>query len=283
MSSPVSTSAVAAGTGAGRRVPVADSPVGLAAVVRSEWTKMWSVRSTFWTLLVLVLATVGFSVLASWGTEANIDSFSAQQRAAFDATSTSLTGLALGQLAVAVLGVLSISTEYSTGGIRTSLVAVPRRGRLLLAKALVVAAVALVVGTVTAFAAFFAGQAFLARADLQTTIGAPHVLRAVFGGGLYLLASAMFGLALGTLLRQTAAGIVATVAGLLVVPPLLQLLPGSWGDAVTRWFTSNAGQQVTYVHQSGNIVGPWSGYLAFTAEWAVLLMLGLLLLARRDA
>lgn len=176
-----------------------------------------------------------------------------------------------------------ISSEYSTGGIRTSLMAVPRRWRLIAGKAIVFAAVALVVGTATSFLSFFAGQAFLAGADLGTSLDQPGVLRAVFGGGLYLLGSGMFGFALGTLLRHTPGGIVAAVGGLLVVPGLTQLLPGAWGDAVSRWFTSNPGQQVAFVQGMPGSVGPWSGYLAFTAWWVVPLLIGLLLLQRRDA
>jgi ABC-2 type transport system permease protein len=262
--------------------PAAGSP-GLAQVISSEWTKLRSVRSTGWSLLALVVATVGFSALISWGTGTNIDRAPEAQRAAFDSTGTALSGISLGQLALAVLGVLVISSEYSTGGIRTSLVAVPRRWRLVAGKAVVFAVVAFVVGTATSFLSFFAGQAFLASTDLDTSLGEPGVLRAVFGGGLYLLGSGMFGFALGTLLRHTPGGIVAAVAGLLVVPGLTQLLPGSWGDAVSRWFTSNAGQQIVFVQSPPGSVGPWSGYLAFTAWWVLPLLVGVVLLQRRDA
>ena len=106
-----------------------------ANVLRSEWTKIISVRSTVWTVIAMVVTTIGFGVLICWATEFNWDKTDASQRALFDPTSTSLTGLAFGQLAVAVLGVMVISTEYSTGGIRTSLTAVPKRFRLLGAKA----------------------------------------------------------------------------------------------------------------------------------------------------
>lgn len=263
--------------------PAGPGRSGLPQVLRSEWTKLWSVRSTTWSLLALAGATIGFSALFCWGTAANYDQFRPEQRLAFDPTSTSLGGLALGQLGAAVLGVLVISSEYTTGGIRSSLVAVPRRTRLVVAKALVLVAVMLVVGTATCFVSFLLGQALLSAKDLQTTLGAPGVLRAVVGGGLYVTASALFGFALGTLLRRTPGAIVAAVAGLLVVPPLTQLLPGDVGNAVAKWFTSNAGQQVTYVHQSGDVAAPWTGYLAFTAWWAVLLVAGVVLLRRRDA
>lgn len=266
-------------------LPAAAAPAraGLPQVLRSEWTKLWSVRSTWWCLLGVIAATIGFSALFSWGTAATIEEAPPEQTALLDPTETSLSGLILGQLAVAVLGVLTISAEYSTGGIRSTLVAVPRRALLVLAKGLVLAATALVAGTLTCLVSFFVGQALLASADLDVSISDPNVLRAVLGGGLYLTASALFGFALATLLRNTAGGIVAAVALLFVVPPLTRLLPGDWGDAISRWFTSNAGQRITAVQQLPEAADPWSGYLAFTAWWAVILAAGVLLMRRRDA
>jgi ABC-2 type transport system permease protein len=252
-------------------------------VLRSEWTKLWSVRSTVWTTVAMVVTTVGFGVLISWATEANWTKVEARQRSIFDPTSTSLTGIAFGQLAIAVLGVLVVSTEYSTGGIRTSLTAVPRRMRLLGAKALILGVVALLVGTLTSFVAFFLGQWFLAKQGIEAHLGDPQVLRAVFGGGLYLAASAMFGLALGALLRHTAAAITISVAALLVVPPFTMLLPGTWGDAIERYFTSNAGQQITSVTQTGNVLSPWGGYVVFCVWWIVILGAAGWLMQRRDA
>lgn len=252
-------------------------------VLRSEWTKLWSVRSTLWTLIILFLLVVGFGVLISWGTESNLDQLSPEQRLTFDPTSTSLTGIFFGQLALAVLGALVITTEYSTGGIRTSLTAVPKRLRLLLAKAAVLGVVAWVVGTVVSFAAFFAGQAFLEKANIGTTLSAPGVTRAVLGGGLYLFASAMFGFALGALLRHTPAAITLVVGLLLVVPPFLALLPGDWGDAIERNFTSNAGSQITFVIQQPNTLSPWTGYAVFSAYWVITLAVAAVLLQRRDA
>jgi ABC-2 type transport system permease protein len=275
-------SAVASPTGRARPAP--GRPVGLAPVVRSEWTKLWSVRSTAWSLLALVVATVGFSALICWGAAATIGQATPQARAAFDATTTSLAGLSLGQLAIAALGALAISAEYSTGSIRTTLVAVPDRVRLLLAKAVVVVVVAFAVGTLSCFASFYAGQVVLSHYGLSTTLGAPHVLRAVLGGGLYLTTSSLFGYALGTVLRHSAGSVVAAVAGLLVVPPLLNLLPGTWGHTLFEYFTSNAGQQITNATtRDRTLLGPWEGYLAFTVETLVVLAVGLVLIRRRDA
>jgi hypothetical protein len=252
-------------------------------VVRSEWTKFWSVRSTIWTLLLVVVLTVGFGALFAWGTETSFSQMPAEARADFDSTSTSLSGLIFAQLAIAVLGVLVISGEYSTGGIRSTLTAVPKRMRLLAAKAIVLIVVSWVVGTVTAFIAFFVGQSILGIADLDTSIGEPGVLRAVFGGGLYIVATGMFGFALGTLLRHTAGAVTIAVAMLLVIPPFLGLLPGEWGKTINHYFTSNAGQQITYVHQSEGALSPWGGYLVFTLWWVVILAVAAWLMNRRDA
>ena len=108
-------------------------PAGLVDAIRSEWTKLRSVRSTFWTLLAATVLTIGLGALISNGFAGNYSSSSPSDQATFDPTNISLTGLILGQLAIGVLGVLTVTSEYSTGMIRTSLAAVPRRGRLLVA------------------------------------------------------------------------------------------------------------------------------------------------------
>ncbi len=253
-------------------------------VLRSEWTKFWSLRSTTWTLLATFVVTVGFSALISWGTSTNLDQLNARERATFDPTNNSLAGIAFGQLAIAVLGVLVISGEYSTGGIKATFTAVPQRIKVLLAKALVLGGTALVIGVLTSFAAFYVGQLFFARQHVEAHLGDPHVLRAVIGGGLYVLGSAMFGYALGALIRHTAGAITAGVAILLVAPPLTNLLPGGWGDAVTKYFTSNAGQQITAVVRADNkALTPWPGYAVFTVEWLIILVAAAALVRRRDA
>jgi ABC-type transport system involved in multi-copper enzyme maturation permease subunit len=255
----------------------------LTRVIRSEWTKIWSVRSTVWTLLVLVIVTVGFSVLASWGTSSNLNQMDPGDRATLDPTNLSLAGIAFGQLAIAVLGAMIITSEYSTGGIKATLTAVPQRLKVLAAKTIVFAVVAFVVGTVTSFLAFFASMPFWSNHHLAAHLGDPGVLRAVFGGGLYLLASGLFGLAIGSLLRHTAGAITAAVALLLVVPPLTNLLPGTWGDDITKYFTSNAGQHIMEVVRVPGHMGPWAGYAVITVWWVVPLLAGAYLMRRRDA
>jgi ABC-2 type transport system permease protein len=252
-------------------------------VVRSEWTKLWSVRSTRWTLLATILVSLGFTTLFAWGQTANWSQIDAQERANFDATANSLGGLYFGQLAIAVLGALVITAEYSTGGIRTTLTAVPQRLKVLLAKGLTFAVAALAVGVVTSFGAFFIGQAFFATKGVEARLGDPGVLRAVVGGGLYILGCGMLGFAVGSLLRHSA-GAITTAVGLLFVLPLLSnLLPGDWGRTVREYFFSNAGGQITTVRQDPDLLAPWNGYLVFTLEWLVILVAGAVLLRRRDA
>jgi ABC-2 type transport system permease protein len=247
-------------------------------VVRAEALKMFSLRSTAWTLLVLVVVTVGFGMLASWGTT----QAPAEQQADVDWTSLTLSGLAFGQLAIAVLGAMFVASEYSTGGIRSTLTAVPARWRLLGAKAVVFLVVALVVGALTSFLAFEVARLFIPTAH-RPSLGDADVPRVLLGGALYVAGSGMYGFALGALIRQTAGAITSAVAVLLVLPPLSQLLPGDWGDAITYRFTSNAGQQVMATVPTDGALGPWSGYAWFTAEWLVLLLVAAWLMRRRDA
>lgn len=252
-------------------------------VIRSEWTKIWSVRSTMWTLLSLVVVTIGLSTLFAWGATSNLDKMSPKDLATLDPTNAAMGGLLLGQLAIAVLGALVICTEYSTGGIKTTLSAVPNRLRVLLAKGLVFAVIATVVGMITAFAAFYISMIFWDRQGMADHLGDPGVLRAVIGGGLYVLASGMFGFAIGTLLRHSAGAISAVVGLLFLVPLLTGLLPGSWGSTINKYFTSNAGQRITEVVHVPGTLTPWTGYLALTIEWIIPMIVGAYLMKRRDA
>jgi ABC-2 type transport system permease protein len=255
----------------------------LSRVVRSEWTKLWSVRSTFWTLLSLVVVTVGFSSLIAWGTTSNLDKMSPHDLATLDPTNLSQAGIAFGQLAIAVLGVLVVSSEYSTGGIKATLTAVPQRMRVLSSKIVVFLVTALVVGMITAFASFGVSMLFWNHYGMGVTLGDPGVLRAVVGGGLLIAGSGMFGVAAGVLLRHTAGAITTAVGVLLVIPILTGLLPGAWGKDINKAFTTNAGQRITEVHHTAGQFTPWVGFLVFSLEWFVPLLVGAYLMKRRDA
>ncbi|MFI6293788.1 ABC transporter permease [Nonomuraea sp. NPDC050790] len=250
-------------------------------VMRSEWTKMRSLRSTVWTAIVAFLIMVAFGGLVSW---AVVSSASADATGSpGQAVMIGLVALPFAAIAMATLGVLVISGEYRTGMIRTSLQAVPQRLTFLYGKAVVFTVAALVVGLVTAYTAFFVSQVILATGDFAASVTDPGVLRAVTGAGLYLAASGLFGLALGTLIRHTPGAIVAVITLNLVLPQLTTVLPGAWGEAVNNHFTSNAGLQLTMVEPRPGGLAPWTGFAVYLLWIAVAMLAGTTLLHRRDA
>jgi ABC-2 type transport system permease protein len=256
---------------------------GLGGALRSEFTKIRSTRSTYWALLAVVVATVGFGALASWGASTHARGLGP----GFDATQQSLSGLYISQLIIAVLGALTITSEYSTGMIRTSLAVLPRRGTVLAAKALVFTAVALVTSLVTTFAAFFVGQAFLSGRHLSATLGQPHVLRAVIGGALFLTACGLLAFGLGLILRHTAGAITAAIGLLFVLSVLVHFLPDSWQAHVDKWMPALAGSGIwaTAGPAPGDapMFSAWAGFAVLAGYAAVALAAGALVFFRRDA
>jgi ABC-2 type transport system permease protein len=236
-------------------------------VVKSEWTKFRSLRSTNITLLVSVALTVGLGALISAVTASHWATASASDRADFNAVVTSLNGVSISQLAVGVLGVLLISGDYATGMIRASLTAVPKRLPVLWAKLGVFAGVVGAVSVVSAFASFFLGQSLLSSKHLDVTIGSPDALRMVLGAGVYLVLVGVIGMALGGLLRNTAAGISSLVALFFVIPPLLDLLPKSWSNNLGPYLPSNAGEAF-WGHPTGSHLSALAGFLVLCG-WAV--------------
>jgi ABC-type transport system involved in multi-copper enzyme maturation permease subunit len=233
-------------------LPPASGRAGLSGTIRSEFTKIRSVRSTWWTLLVLVVISVGIGAAISAGVAANWSHTSASDRATFDATQISVAGLFfLGQLVIVVFGAIVLTAEYSTGMIRTSLTAMPRRVTLFAAKAIVFALVALVVTIVTAFVAFFLGQAILTSTHESATLSQPNVLRAVIGGALYVTLCGLFAFAAGAIFRHTAATITSIIGLLFVIPILAHLLPSNWYDDIARWLPSSTGDAISVVGGGG--------------------------------
>lgn len=243
-------------------------------VLRSEWTKFRSLRSTVITLLVAVVLTVGLGALFSAVTASQFPKFRPQQQASFNAVLTSLGGITFSQLALGVLGVLLVTGEYSTGMIRASLTAVPRRLPVLWAKLAVFAAVVLVVSLVASFVSFYLGQSLLSGARLNASITDPGALRSVVGSALYVTVAGMIGVALGALLRNTAAGITTFVALFFVVPPLTLLLPSTWTASFVQYLPSNAGGAL-WGNTRGveNPLSPWTGF-AVLCLWAAVLVAG---------
>jgi ABC-2 type transport system permease protein len=252
-------------------------------VARSEWTKLWSLRSTRWSLLVAVIAMAGIGILFSAVQMAHWNQMSQGDRLGFDPVDRAIGGWHFAELAIGVLGVLVITGEYSTGMIRSSFAAVPRRLPVLWAKAAVYSAVVFALMLPSAVLAFFVSQAIDTQHHVQTTIGAPHVLRAVVGSALFLTAVGFLGLALGALVRNTAGGI-ATFAGVMfVLPGVSAILPNSWGDTIDPYLPLSAGTSILSIHQDPSSLAPWSGFLLFCGYALAAMAISAWLLVRRDA
>ena len=257
-------------------------PATFADALRCEWTKIRTLRSTFWTLLTAAVLGIGLGALFSAVAAHHYAGQPLSGHAGWDPTSVSLSGLALAQLAIGVLGVLVITSEYSTGSIQTSLAAVPRRGRFLAAKATVLTAVSLITGEATALTVFLLGQALISGQAPTAAFGQPGVLRAVLGSGLYLAALGLLGVALGTLLRHPAAAIGVLVAVVLVLPGIAAALPARIESNVEEYWPTMAGAQVTAVIHGTHELGPWPGFGLMCLFIAAAMAAAFLLLARRD-
>jgi ABC-2 type transport system permease protein len=182
-----------------------------------------------------------------------------------------------------VLGAITITSEYSTGMIRTSLSVMPRRGVVFAAKAVVFAAIALVVGLVTSFASYFVGQAILSTQHINSALGQPGVLRAVIGGGLFLAVCGLLSFGLGAVLRHTAGAITAAIGLLFVAYILSGFLPSNWAAHVDKWIPFNAGGAIWENASGTNMLSPWTGLAVFCGYAAIALVAGLILFRRRDA
>ena len=281
--------------------------VGLRGAMAAEWTKLWSVRSTTWTLVATGIAIIGLCALSTGTIN--------PQEIIDDPTRRSLVGVFLGQLIFGVLGVLVMSAEYGTGTIRATLSAVPRRNVVLAAKVIVFGAVAVLVSEILTFSAFGMGQAILSTKHLagptaivhraqqlhievtpklhgllgtgSASLGQPGVLRAVVGSGLYLAVLGLLALGLATVIRHTAGAISAFVGVVLVLPLIVQALPASISDAVARYLPANIGLVMFSTRdvpdRLGPAFGPWAGFGLLCLYAVVALAAGAWVLARRDA
>ena len=255
---------------------------GFRSVARMEWLKLRSVRSTAWVMLVFAAGLIGLAIVVlahqHWAT------MSAADRASFDPVNQGFTGLTIGQLAFGVLGVLMITSEFSSGLIRATLAAVPSRPLLLAAKAAVLGAVVLAVGEIVAFAAFAVGEAVLRSPAPHATLGQPGVLRAVLMAGAYPGLIALTGLGLGAVIRHTAGAICAVVGILFVLPllllPLGQSLQHSAGPFMPMLIAANS---ITAVKAQSHTLSPGLGFGMLCLYAVAALAAGGWALARRDA
>jgi hypothetical protein len=257
--------------------------------LRSEWTKMRTVRSTIWTLVATILAVVGIGAVATAVTAAHWKSGGFVDRVDFDPTARSLAGLFLGQIVIGVLGVLVMSAEYGTGTIRATLSAIPNRPLVLACKALVFAFVTLLASEVLTFAAFFLGQALLKGSTPYATISDPGALRAVAGAGLVLTVLGLLALGLATIIRHTAGALATYVGLLLVLPLILQAFPVSVQHHLIKFMPLVIGENMAATRPDlhdfggGTLFSPWVGFGLLCAYAAVSLVIGGILMARRDA
>ncbi|MFB7739623.1 ABC transporter permease [Streptomyces sp. NPDC056112] len=243
-------------------------------VLASEWAKLWSLRSTWITLGLGLLFLVAFGVIAASRYKSGIDSGRPMDRfGSATAVSLSLFGTNFAQLALGVLGVLVAAGEYSTGMIRSTLAAVPRRLPVLWSKAAVYGVVALVIATAGSFVAFLVGNQIVSGSPAAMSLGQAGVVRSLLGAGLYLGLVGVLGTALGALLRSVAGGISVLVAALMLVPGLISLLPSSWQGDIDPYLPSHAGESIFALTHDSTTLSPVAGLVVFLG-WTALALAG---------
>ncbi|MEV0346952.1 hypothetical protein AB0H88_14390 [Nonomuraea sp. NPDC050680] len=257
-------------------------------VLRSEWTKLWSLRSTWITLGLGLVFLVAFGLISAARYQSSVGSGQPLDEDFANATALSLSlfGTNFAQLALGVLGVLVTAGEYSTGMIRSTLTGVLRRLPVLWSKSAVYGAVALLVGVAGVagvFAAFVVGSGIVSATPAAMTPSHDGVVRSLLGAGPYLGLIGVLGVALGALLRSVAGGTSVLVAALMLIPGLISLLPASWQDTIGPYLPSNAGQSMFALTHDATSLSPTAGLLVFLG-WTVLLLGGAAYrLARSDA
>jgi ABC-2 type transport system permease protein len=266
---------------------IAASPARLrvtqARVLLSEWTKLRSLRSTRWSMLVAVVLTIGLPLIFATVVGARWAHMAPRERADRHPLDIALAGVNLSQLAIGVLGVLVITGEYSTGMIRATIGAVPKRLPVLWAKIAVYAAVAFALSLPSVLIAFFGSQAILRQHHiLQIGFSDPGVARSVIGGALYLTAVGVLAFGFGAIARNTAGGIAAFAGIMFVIPPLMNVLPASWNHSISEYLPSSAGRDVFSLTHGPHDLAPWPGFALFCGYIALTIAVAAILLVRRD-
>ncbi|MGH3155076.1 MAG: ABC transporter permease [Streptosporangiaceae bacterium] len=270
-----------------RAVAPATRRSGFAGTLRSEFTKIRSVRSTYFTLIAFFVAGVAFSAAATAGNVANWSHQPPGFLATFDPTATSLNGaLYLGELIIVVIGALVITSEYGTRMMGTSLAAMPRRGVLYAAKAVVLTCVTLVVALITSFTSFLVGQAILGPNHAGASIASPGALRAVLLSAVFVTCCALLAFGLGAIIRHTAGAITAMFGVIFLIPALAHALPNSWFFEIARWLPGgDALDPITATKPLGEpyLYGPYGQMAVFAGYAAIAVAAGALMFHRRDA
>jgi ABC-2 type transport system permease protein len=252
-------------------------------LLRSEWTKLRTVRSTTWALGSTAFIGIAVSAIVAGVTRAHWVTESAAARAAFDPVEVSLVGAYLGgSLVLGILGILVTSSEYASGTIRATLAAEPRRPMVLAAKVLVFTAVSLIIAEVTSFASFLLAQAILTSPARHATLSSPGALRAVAGVGLFLCVSGLLALGIAAVVRYTAGAISTYVFVQLVLPIILEAFPSSLQHQIDRFLPAEIGS-VMINDSAPGAFGPWAGFFVLCGYAVAVLALGTVCLVRRDA
>lgn len=270
-----------------RRSSAAPKPTGRASFrhcLHAEWIKIRTMRSTLYVVLGTLAFCVGLAALNGTSAGTEYADMTAADQATFDPLAVSLRGYLLAQIALGLLGGLVITAEYGARTIVGTLTSVPHRGRVLAAKAVVLVGVVLPVGLLVSLAGFLVGQASLAGAD------APHLglseglaQRGIWGGGLYLALAALFGLAIGTVIRSTTATVTTLFGVMLIVQAFAPALPGAVGDWVSKYWPPIAGGQIITGYRDPALLDPWAGFTVMAGCVAVLLTVAFVVFRKRDA
>ena len=254
-----------------------------ARVILSEWTKLHSLRSTRWSLLAAVVLTIGLPAIFAAVTSSHWGSMSPHERADRHPLDIAQAGVNLSQLAIGVLGVLVITGEYATGMIRASFTAVPKRLPVLWAKIVVFGVVSFALMLPSVLIAFWVSQAILDRHHLlQISLSAAGVTRSVIGGAAYLMLFGIFCLAMGAIVRNTAGGIASFVALFFVIPPLLNVFPTSWQNAINPWIPNSAFRSIFQLTHGSHSLSPAGGLAVSLGYIAFAVAVAAVLLVRRD-
>jgi ABC-2 type transport system permease protein len=266
-------------------VPKLETPgrVTFKGVLLSEWTKFRSVRSTAWTLGVGILLATAIPLIPAFVTSTHWAQMSPGDRASRNPLDIALPGVYIAQLAIAVLGVLLITAEYSTGSIRSTFTAVPKRLPVLWAKLLDYAVITLALMVPAVLISFFETQAILSNIpELQVSFTAPGIARCVLMAAVYIMLVGIFALALGAIVRNTAGGIALFVGIFFVLPPLMLTLPASWDNAISQYLPDSAGRQIFALDHGSHTLTPLAGGLVFAGYCALAIAIAAILLRQRD-
>lgn len=260
-------------------------------VLRSEWIKLRSLRSTTWSYLIVIAISLGMALIMSLSMVSDMNGGADASGMPADGqvsliVQSSVFGVFFGQLVAGVLGVLIISGEYTTGMIRSTLTAVPKRLPALAAKAIVLFVTTFLVGLFANIGAFLVASVVFSGVDVSASLLDPAVFLPILGGALYLALVSVFALGVGTMLRSSAGGIAAVLGVMLLLPTVLQMIPAEWAHDLIPYLISSAGLGIftsTTAEPAGDALGAWLSLLIVLAWMGASIAGAAVLLKRRDA